>query len=149
MEILAVVLKSEHLCGTYCMPGSVPRASRTRTPCTLRTAPGDAVVLIQPQDSESRGSCSVTLSVQLGRGMGAAPDPRGQHHGKACEPTQQPEVDLEEETRCPGERAGRPSPTGWELAQSEGCGHQWEGCGPADVLEPLGSALGQALGRTG
>lgn len=34
VEISAVVLKSEHLRGTYCMPGSVPRAFCTRTPCT-------------------------------------------------------------------------------------------------------------------
>lgn len=76
VENMVTVIKSEHLGSTYCMPGTVPGAFSVRTQCILKTAPGNPVVLIQRQDSESRRCSSVTPSVQLGRrGVGAARDP--------------------------------------------------------------------------
>lgn len=68
---------------------------------------------------------------------------------RACKPTRRPgEAGLEEETRVRArEPGGRRRQAGsWG---SQGWGHQWEGHGPVDVLELLGSTLEKVLGRMG
>lgn len=81
--------------------------------------------------------------------MGAAPDPRGPHHGRPASRPRGQEMRAWRPRHASGRERRRPSQTGWELGQSQGWGHQWEGHGPVDVLELLGSTLEKVLGRMG